>query len=167
MFYFHYSFILLLNMLHGRPFFIIQFIEYGQSMTRIPSCLISFTNFRIMYNSSCEWYQFSNFTRPQAWQLVLFLVHKFTFKAQLFTHPKIGLFQLVSHLMDFKYFRAHISPSMGWTSTFKALLRPLFGRICLELVSLCFILILRKVYRRYIFASRDFYTSLGLSLSCG
>jgi len=50
---------------------------------------------------------------------------------------------------------------------FKALLRPLFRWICLELVSLCFILILRKVYRCYIPASRDFYTSLSLSLSCG
>ena len=66
--------------------------------------------------------------------------------------------------MDFEYSCARISSSMGWTSMLQALLRPLFGQICLELVFLCFIFILRKAYRCYIPVSRDFYSSLGLNL---
>ena len=89
---------------------------------------------------------------------------RFIFKAQLFTRPKIGLFSLASHPMDFKYSCTRISSSMGWTNRFKALLRPLFGRVCLELVFLCFILISKKAYKQYIPTSRYFYSSLGLSL---
>ena len=45
-----------------------------------------------------------------------------------------------------------------------ALIRSLSRQICLELFFFYFILILRKAYKRYISTSKDFYSSLGLSL---
>ena len=45
-----------------------------------------------------------------------------------------------------------------------ALIRSLSRQICLELIFFYFILISRKAYKRYISTSKDFYSSLGLSL---
>ena len=112
-------------------------------MTWIPSCLTSFTIFQTKYNSSWEryWLLFSS---------IGFLRHLAFCSSRVW----VVLFDFLS--MNFEYSRAHISLSVGWTGVLQALFRPMFRWMCLK--PHCFIL-LRKAYRRYISASKDFYLS--------
>ena len=89
-----------------------------------------------------------------------FFISSIKFKAQLLLVQKLDCFSWRPVLWT-TYLCTHFFIH-GWTNTFKVSPRPFFGQICLGF--LCFIFISRKAYRRYIPASRDFHSSLGLSL---